>query len=73
MWDPHDPSRHRPHSESDQPAGPDEPWLAEAGPRAPSGRTRAVALAVVSVAMLVSLFLACVLLGRLVSLFGPTP
>lgn len=62
MWDPHDPSRDRPRPGPRPDSDPDEPWVYETGPRPPSARTRAVILAVVSVAVLVSLFLACVLL-----------
>ena len=71
MWDPYgdDPSRH-PRPRPGEPE-PDEPWVADSGPRAPSARSRAVVLAVVAVAVLVSLFLACVLIGELLALFGP--
>jgi hypothetical protein len=72
MWDPHDPSQHRPRSGPDAQGEPDEAWVSESGPRPPSARARAVVIAVVSVALLVSLFLACLLVGELVSLLVPS-
>jgi hypothetical protein len=70
MWDPYDPSRYRPRSGPGAHGEPDEPWVAESGPRPPSAQTWAVVIAVVSVATLVSLFLTCVLVGELVSFFA---
>jgi hypothetical protein len=72
MWDPYDdPERRRPR-QSPSESGPDEPWTHTPGPRAPSARSRAVLIAVVALALLVSLFVGCVLLLDVLS-FAVSP